>query len=151
LDPENVRFELGNTTLPTTQWSGGSMAAGRVSSVYLAAQEIWQKLTKLAVADKKSPLYGAAHADVMMQGRLQLKADLTKGETFDEVMKRANMSAIEGSALSRYRAGYKAPGATAKADMNKKQEAFEHSMHAFGVHFCEVHVGPELGTVCVRC
>ncbi|RZK45809.1 MAG: xanthine dehydrogenase family protein molybdopterin-binding subunit, partial [Hymenobacter sp.] len=57
LPMENVRFELGDTVLPTTQWSGGSTAAGRVSSsVYLAAQEVWQKLIKVAVMDKKSPL-----------------------------------------------------------------------------------------------
>ncbi|RYY09390.1 MAG: xanthine dehydrogenase family protein molybdopterin-binding subunit, partial [Cytophagaceae bacterium] len=75
LDPKNVRFELGDTNLPTTQWSGGSTAAGRVSSsVYLAAQEVWQKLIKVAVGDKKSPLYKAKTADVVMdKGRLQLK------------------------------------------------------------------------------
>ena len=28
-----------------------------------------------------------------------------------------------------------------------KEEAAEHSMHAFGAHFCEVHVDPELGTI----
>jgi xanthine dehydrogenase YagR molybdenum-binding subunit len=149
LDPKNVRCELGDTTLPTTQWSGGSTAAGRVSSsVYLAAQEVWQKLTKLAVADKQSPLYRAAPADVVMeQGRLQLKANPAKGEAFGEVMKRANLSDVEGSALGRYGAGYEAPQATANASMNKKEEAAEHSMHAFGAHFCEVHVDPELGTV----
>jgi xanthine dehydrogenase YagR molybdenum-binding subunit len=149
LDPKNVRCELGDTTLPTTQWSGGSTAAGRVSSsVYLAAQEVWQKLIKLAVADKKSPLYRAVPADVVMaQGRLQLKANPVKGEAFGEIMKRANLGDVEGSALGRYGAGYEAPKATANADMNKKEEVAEHSMHAFGAHFCEVHVDPELGTV----
>ena len=149
LDPKNVRFELGDTNLPTTQWSGGSTAAGRVSSsVYLAAQEVWQKLIKVAVGDKKSPLYRAKPADVVMEkGRLQLKADPSKGEAYGELMKRANLSDLEGSALGRYGAGYEAPQATANADPNKKEEAAEHSMHAFGAHFCEVHVDPELGTV----
>ena len=149
LAPQNVRFELGDSTLPTTQWSGGSTAAGRVSSsVYLAAQEVWQKLIKVAVADKQSPLYHAAPADVVMaQGRLQLKANPAKGEAFAEIMKRANMSDVEGSALGRYGAGYEAPQATANASMNKKEDAAEHSMHAFGAHFCEVYVDPELGTV----
>ncbi|WP_045688821.1 xanthine dehydrogenase family protein molybdopterin-binding subunit [Hymenobacter sp. AT01-02] len=31
--------------------------------------------------------------------------------------------------------------------MNKKEEAAPHSMHAFGTHFCEVLVDPDLGTV----
>ena len=145
----NIRFELGDTVLPTTQWSGGSTAAGRVSSsVYLAAQEVWQKLIKLAVQDKKSPLYGAKPVDVAVEkGRMQLKANPSKGEAFGEVMKRASLSDVEGSALGRYGAGYEAPKATANADMNKKEDAAPHSMHAFGAHFCEVHVDPELGTV----
>jgi xanthine dehydrogenase YagR molybdenum-binding subunit len=149
LPMENVRFELGDTVLPTTQWSGGSTAAGRVSSsVYLAAQEVWQKLIKVAVIDKKSPLYGAKPADVVMEkGRLQLKANPGKGEAFGEIMKRASLSDVEGSALGRYGAGYEAPKAAANADMNKKEDAAPHSMHAFGAHFCEVHVDPELGTV----
>jgi xanthine dehydrogenase YagR molybdenum-binding subunit len=149
--PENIRFELGDTILPTTQWSGGSTAAGRVSSsVYLAAQEVWQKLIKAALVDKKSPLYGAKAADVVMEkGRLQLKADPGKGEAFGEVMKRASLSDVEGTAQGRYGSVYKEPSATADANMNKeeKEAAAGYSMHAFGTHFCEVHVDPELGTV----
>ncbi len=54
LPVEKVRFELGDTNLPTAPNSGGSIAAGTVSSsVFLAAQDVWQKLIKLAVADKK--------------------------------------------------------------------------------------------------
>jgi xanthine dehydrogenase YagR molybdenum-binding subunit len=116
--------------------------------VYLAVQEVWQKLIKVAVADKQSPLYRAKPADVVMKkGRLQLKADPTAGEAFGEVMQRASMGDVEGSALGRYGSGYEAPTATANANMNKKEEAAPHSMHAFGTHFCEVHVDPELGTV----
>ncbi|UYZ64652.1 xanthine dehydrogenase family protein molybdopterin-binding subunit [Hymenobacter weizhouensis] len=149
LPPENVRFELGDTVLPTTQWSGGSTAAGRVSSsVYLAAQEVWQKLITVAVGDKRSPLYKAKPADIVVEkGRLQLKAKPAAGETFGEVMKRANMGDVEGSALGRYGSAYEGQLSSATADMNKKEAPVEHSMHAFGTHFCEVHVDPELGTV----
>jgi len=149
LPPENIRFELGDTDLPSTQWSGGSTAAGRVSSsVYLAAQDVWQRLIKVAVQDSRSPLFRAKPADVVMEkGRLQLKGDPGKGEAFGEIMKRAGMGDVEGSALGRYGSGYESAQATALADPNKKDHASEHSMHAFGAHFCEVHVDPELGTV----
>jgi len=149
LPAEKVRFELGDSTLPSTAWSGGSTAAGRVSSsVYLAAQDIWQKLIKIAVADRKSPLYQANPTDVVMEkGRLQLKADPGKGESFGELMKRASLGDIEGSALGRYGSSYEAPQTTANADPKEKEHASGHSMHAFGAHFCEVHVDPELGTV----
>ncbi|RAK68091.1 xanthine dehydrogenase family protein molybdopterin-binding subunit [Hymenobacter edaphi] len=151
LPPENIRFELGDTVLPSTQWSGGSTAAGRVSSsVYLAAQEVWQKLIKLAVTDNKSPLYGAKPADVVVeQGRLQLKARPATGEAYAEVMKRASMGDVEGSAQGRYGSSYRVPGVAADANMNKeeKEAAAGRSMHAFGTHFCEVEVDPELGTI----
>jgi xanthine dehydrogenase YagR molybdenum-binding subunit len=109
---------------------------------------VWQKLIKMAVADKKSPLYRAKPADVaMVKGRLQLKADPSKGEAFGELMKRGNLTDLEGDGVGRYGSSYEDPMATANADPTKKDHAAEHSMHAFGAHFCEVHVDPDLGTV----
>ncbi|MGI4740911.1 MAG: xanthine dehydrogenase family protein molybdopterin-binding subunit [Janthinobacterium lividum] len=147
--PEKIRFELGDSNLPSTIVSGGSMAAGTVSSsVFLAAQDVWQKLTKVAVLDKKSPLYQAKPADVeVVKGRLQLKANPSKGEEFAALMQRASLGDVEGSATGRYGAGYESAQAALNADKAKKDEAGEHSMHSFGAHFCEVHVDPELGTV----
>ena len=149
LAPDKIRFELGDSNLPSTIVSGGSMAAGTVSSsVYLAAQDVWQKLIKVAVLDKKSPLYQAKPADVeMVKGRLQLKANAAKGEDFIALMQRAGMGDIEGIATGRYGAGYESTQAALNANKAKKDDAGEHSMHSFGAHFCEVHVDPELGTV----
>ncbi|WP_375379545.1 xanthine dehydrogenase family protein molybdopterin-binding subunit [Hymenobacter volaticus] len=149
LAPDKVRFELGDTNLPSTPVSGGSNAAGRVSSsVYVAAQDLWQKLIKVAVMDAKSPLFRAKPADVaVIQGRLHLKADPSKGEAFGELMKRGNMTDLEGDGVGRYGSSYEDPLATANAEPTKKDHAAEHSMHAFGAHFCEVQVDPDLGTV----
>jgi len=149
LAPSNVRFELGDTILPSTPVSGGSNAAGRVSSsVYLAVQDVWQKLIKVAALDKKSPLFKAKSADIAVtQGRLHLKADPSKGEAFGELMKRANMTDLEGDAVGRYGSSYEDTLATANASPTKKDDAAEHAMNAFGAHFCEVHVDPDLGTV----
>ena len=151
LAPDKVRFELGDSRLPTTIISGGSMAAGTVSSsVYLAAQDVWQKLIKVAVLDKKSPLFRAKAADVeVVKGRLQLKATPAKGEGYADIMHRAQLTDVEGIATGRYGAGYESAQATAnaKSDDAGKDAAGQHSMHSFGAHFCEVHVDPELGTV----
>ena len=148
LPPEKIRFELGDTKLPTAPNSGGSVAAGTVSSsVYMAAQDVWQKLTKMAIQDRKSPLFRAKAEDVEMEkGRLQLKKDKAKGEDFAALMKRAELTDIEGSGSGKYGAGYEAGQAVANADPTHKDEAAQHSMHSFGAHFCEVHVDPELGT-----
>ncbi len=149
LAPEKVRFELGDSQLPTTIISGGSMAAGTVSSsVYLAAQDMWQKLGKIAVLDAKSPLYRAQPTDVeVVQGRLQLKFNAAKGEDFAALMKRAGLDDVEGMATGRYGAGYESAQAALNASKTKKDDAAGHSMHSFGAHFCEVKVDPELGTV----
>ncbi|TGE29146.1 xanthine dehydrogenase family protein molybdopterin-binding subunit [Hymenobacter metallicola] len=147
--PDKVRFELGDTRLPTAPNSGGSVAAGTVSSsIYMAAQDVWQKLTKLAIQDKKSPLYRAKAADVVAEkGRLVLKTDKTKGEDFMALMKRADMPDIEGSGQGKYGAGYETGRAPGPADSGHEDDKGGHSMHSFGVHFCEVRVDPEVGTV----
>ncbi|MBC8083302.1 MAG: xanthine dehydrogenase family protein molybdopterin-binding subunit [Hymenobacter sp.] len=149
LAPDKVRFELGDSLLPTAPNSGGSVAAGTVSSaVYVAAQDVWLKLKKLAVMDKKSPLFKARIEDIEIdKTRLVLKANKQKGEDFATLMKRAELSDIEGTGNGRYGSSYEAAQAAANADPTKKDEAGQHSMHSFGAHFCEVRVDAELGTV----
>jgi xanthine dehydrogenase YagR molybdenum-binding subunit len=149
LPMEKVRFELGDTRLPTAPNSGGSVAAGTVSSsVYAAVQDVWQKLTKAAIQDKKSPLFRAKPEDVTNEkGRLVLKKDKTKGENFMTLMKRAELTDIEGTGNGKYGAGYESGLAASAADSGHKDDAAQHSMHSFGAHFCEVKVDPKLGTV----
>lgn len=149
LPPEKIRFELGDTKLPTAPNSGGSVAAGTVSSsVYMAAQDVWERLTKIAIKDPKSPLFKAKPEEVVMEkGRLQLKANPAKGEDYMALMKRAGMDDIEGTGSGKYGAGYEAgQSANAASDAHKEEDG-KHSMHSFGAHFCEVHVDPQLGTV----
>jgi xanthine dehydrogenase YagR molybdenum-binding subunit len=146
---EKVRFELGDTQLPTAPNSGGSVAAGTVSSsIFLACQDVWQKLIKVAVIDKKSPLYRAKPEDVAVEkGRLFLKKDPKKGELFGELMKRGELTDIEGMAQGKYGSGYEDASAAKNADPTQKDQAGHHSMHSFGAHFCEVRVDMDLGTV----
>ena len=146
---EKIRFELGDTNLPTAPNSGGSVAAGTVSSsIFLAAQDVWQKLIKVAVIDKKSPLYKAKPEDVTVEkGRLFLKSDPKKGEMFGELMKRGELTDIEGSGAGKYGSGYEDAASAKNADPTQKDQAGHHSMHSFGAHFCEVRVDMDLGTV----
>ncbi|SFQ40461.1 xanthine dehydrogenase family protein molybdopterin-binding subunit [Hymenobacter arizonensis] len=149
LPPEKIRFELGDTKLPTAPNSGGSVAAGTVSSsVYMAAQDVWQRLTKLAIKDKKSPLFGAKAEDVIVdKGRLQLKKNKAKGEDFMALMKRSELTDIEGTGNGKYGAGYETGQTASPASSGNVEQAGQHSMHSFGAHFCEVQVDPDLGTV----
>ena len=149
LPPDKIRFELGDTKLPTAPNSGGSVAAGTVSSsVYMAAQDVWERLTKVAVKDPKSPLFKAKPEDVTAEnGRLQLKKNPAKGEHFMALMKRAGMDDIEGSGQGKYGTGYETGRTANPAGPNNAETAGQHSMHSFGAHFCEVQVDPDLGTV----
>jgi xanthine dehydrogenase YagR molybdenum-binding subunit len=146
---EKVRFELGDTQLPTAPNSGGSVAAGTVSSsIFLACQDVWQKLIKAAIIDRKSPLYRAKPEDVAVEkGRLFLKKDPKKGEAFGDLMKRGEITDMEGMAQGKYGSGYEDASAAKNADPTKKDQAGRHSMHSFGAHFCEVRVDMDLGTI----
>ncbi|WP_254245200.1 xanthine dehydrogenase family protein molybdopterin-binding subunit [Hymenobacter sp. BRD67] len=150
LPMEKIRFELGDTNLPTAPNSGGSVAAGTVSSsVYMAAQDVWQKLIKVAVVDKKSPLFKAKPEEVTVEkGRLFLKKDASKGESFADLMKRAEMTDIEGMGQGKYGSGYETGQSGSPAGPgNNTDSAGIHAMHSFGAHFCEVRVDMDLGTV----
>jgi xanthine dehydrogenase YagR molybdenum-binding subunit len=132
LPMEKVRFELGDSKLPVTPVSGGSQtAASTGSAVQAAALAAISKLTQLAIGDGASPLHGAAEADVAAEnGRLFLKADSTKGETYAALLNRARLPAIE-----------------AKADAKPGEEKQKFSMHSFGAQFAEVRVDPDLGLI----
>jgi xanthine dehydrogenase YagR molybdenum-binding subunit len=150
LPVDKVRFELGDTNLPTAPNSGGSIAAGTVSSsVFLAAQDVWDRLIKIAVSDKQSPLYKAKPEDVAVEkGRLFLKKNTGKGEAFGELMKRVGLTDIEGMGQGKYGAGYESGRPASPASPgNNTDTASQHSMHSFGAHFCEVRVDMDLGTV----
>ncbi|WP_375417550.1 xanthine dehydrogenase family protein molybdopterin-binding subunit [uncultured Hymenobacter sp.] len=144
-----IRFELGDTTLPTAPNSGGSVAAGTVSSsIFMAVQDVYQKLAKQAVADKKSPLFGAKAEDVVGEnGRLMLKSNKQKSEGFAELMNRNTMTDLEGMGNGKYGAGYETGRAPGGADSGHQEDSGGHSMHSFGAHFCEVRVDADLGTV----
>ena len=82
LPMDKVRFELGDTLLPETPVSGGSQtAASAGSAVQAVCQQAIAQLVQRAIADEKSPLHGAAEADVTgADGRLSLKSDPSKGK-----------------------------------------------------------------------
>ncbi|TGD77696.1 xanthine dehydrogenase family protein molybdopterin-binding subunit [Hymenobacter wooponensis] len=143
----NVRFELGDSNLPTAPASGSSVAAATVSSsVYLAIQDVWQRLTALAVRDSQSPLFKALPADVVReQDQLVLKKNPSKREKFSALLQRQGLADIEGVGNSKSGEGYEADQIAFDNKPGTKQT--KRSMYSFGVHFCEVKVDPDLGTV----
>ena len=132
LPVSGVRFELGDSKLPPAPVEGGSMTVASVGSAVLeAATAARDKILELARSDGRSPLHQAPAEQIgAADGRLFLKTDAARGETYAEILKRHEKEAVEVTRESK-------PG----------DEAKKFAMRAFGAHFVEVRVDPDLGTV----
>jgi xanthine dehydrogenase YagR molybdenum-binding subunit len=128
----HVRSELGDSTLPRAAVHGGSMTTASVgSAVYDAGLAARAKLLALVKDDARSPLRGAtAEQVVFAEGRISLKSDSSKSETYGDILRRHGLESIEATVVS-------SPG----------DEGEKFSMHAFAAHFIEVRVDAELGIV----
>jgi xanthine dehydrogenase YagR molybdenum-binding subunit len=128
--PARVKFRLGDTLYPETPVSGGSQtAASTGSAVYLAARALREKLIQMAIADARSPVYGANTADVSIEdGRISRRQEPSKSEAIEMLVARSGQPYIEGD-----------------ADTKAGSEAKEYSGYSFGVQFAEVRVDADLG------
>jgi xanthine dehydrogenase YagR molybdenum-binding subunit len=127
-----VRFELGDTALPPAPVSGGSQTVASVApAVQAAAEAVVEKLVALAIADRRSPLAGAARDDVSMEnGWLFLLSAPERREQYAAVIARNGGRAVEAS-----------------ADARPDGEKEAYSMHSFGAVFAEVRVDADLGEI----
>ena len=132
LPVDRVRFELGDTDMPPTPPSVGSMTASSTGpAVNAAAVAARQKLVRMAIADSASPLHGALEDDVRaVDGRLSLGSDASKGETFEAVIARNGGQPVE-----------------ARVDLKPTPDQQQYSMHSFGAVFTEVRVDRDLGLI----
>jgi xanthine dehydrogenase YagR molybdenum-binding subunit len=103
------------------------------SAVLDGCNQVRQQAIKLAVEDEESPLYGAAADDVVVRsGRLHLRNNSTRGETYQRLLARNNRSSLEAH-------GSFGPPSSER-----------HSFHAYNATFAEVAVDATLGLVRVR-
>jgi xanthine dehydrogenase YagR molybdenum-binding subunit len=127
-----VSFELGDSRMPQAPVSGGSMTVASVASaVHAACEALRKRLEGIAVADPRSPLFGAMPGEVVAEdGVLSLRQDPARREPMAQVVARHGQGPVEASAEA-------APG-----DAGQR-----FSMHAFGAVFVEVHVDELLGEI----
>ena len=130
LPAARVKFDLGDSKMPPAPVEGGSMTVASVgSAVHEAALAARHKVLALASGDNTSPLHRAEPDGVeAADGRLFLKKDPQRGETYADVLKRHEKESVEVTQESK-------PG--------EEQKKF--SMHAFGAQFVEVRVTPTSG------
>ncbi|MEO6528199.1 MAG: xanthine dehydrogenase family protein molybdopterin-binding subunit [Gemmatimonadaceae bacterium] len=130
LAPEQVRFELGDTRMPPSPVSGGSMTSTSTgSAVHLTCLAAKQKLIELAVADRSSPLFGTRPENITAaNGRLSRTTGTRAEESYAALLARQPDGAV-----------------TVRADI--RPAASEYVTHAFGAVFVEARVDVELGEI----
>ncbi|TYB62235.1 xanthine dehydrogenase family protein molybdopterin-binding subunit [Nonomuraea sp. PA05] len=135
LPVSRVRFQLGDSTMPPAPPHGGSMTMASVgSAVADTCDKLRRQATDLAIDDPGSPLHGASADDVVADnGRLHLRDDPGRGETYQQLLARIGRPHLEA------RGGY-TPG----------DEVERLSTHAYGAVFAEIAVDERLGLVRIR-
>jgi xanthine dehydrogenase YagR molybdenum-binding subunit len=130
--PGRVLVRIGDTELPQSPISGGSMtAASTGSAVHEAVCALRAELMRLAMGDPASPLHQVPAESVCVEdGRIFDSRVFGKGESLESLLARQGRRSVEKKADS-------APGAEAK----------RYAMAAFGAQFAEVRVDAELGAV----
>lgn len=133
LDVDQVEFRAGSSDLPDAGIAGGSAhTATAGSAIRAAGGQVIARLAELALADPRSPLFGAGNVGVVARdGRLLRQDDESRGESFSDILARAGLAEIDGRGR-------------AAAD---PAMAERYAMHAHGAVFAEVKVDPELGQI----
>lgn len=126
---QRIRFELGDSNLPTAPVSGGSMTVASVApSVQAACQALVDKIKDLALADPNAGWHGQSRDGLRIQDGIVVGPDRRVAVT--ALLERSNHPFIE-----------------AEAKTQAGDEKKTYSMHAFGAQFAEVRVDPDLGII----
>jgi xanthine dehydrogenase YagR molybdenum-binding subunit len=133
LDPDQVEFHSGLSTLPDAGIAGGS---GHTASAGLAlnnaGKDVIAQLSDLATNDPSSPLYGAGNVGVVARGGwLHRRDDEGRSESYTDILARAGRAELIG---------------TAKAARDPAVAA-AHAMYSHGAVFAEVKIDPDLGQI----
>jgi len=133
LDVEQIEFRTGTSDLPDGGIAGGSAHTATAGmAIHGAGADVIARLAELAMADERSPLFGAGNAGVVARGGwLFRRDDEGRGERYGDILARVGLAEIDG---------YGTSASDPAAQSN-------YAMHAHGAVFAEVKVDPELGQV----
>jgi xanthine dehydrogenase YagR molybdenum-binding subunit len=128
LPMERVRFEYGDSAMPSGTIAGGSsQTASILGAVTAAADKLRGELLKLAGND--SPLSGLGPNEVAFRdGGLGARNDPQRQESYTTILGRAGRSELE-----------------VQADASPPAEMQQFSMHSYSALFCEVRVNAVTG------
>jgi xanthine dehydrogenase YagR molybdenum-binding subunit len=149
-----VRVLLGDTALPRAALAGGSQLAGnQTGAVHRAAQAMRAQLLSLAASHAQSPLRNSRVGDLRIEnGMIRPARRPAGGIAVGDLLKAVGRDRLEVEGDTY------APG-TSAADRDSTGRSFTQmriptssgrSAHAWGVHFVEVRVDEDFGTVRVK-
>jgi xanthine dehydrogenase YagR molybdenum-binding subunit len=169
LPVDKVKVKLGDSSFPKGAQSGGSQVTASVGpAIRAAALGAVSNAAKLAIADENSPLHGQKEGDIIADnGRIFLKGDSNKGESYTALLNRKGMAKIEAEAKTDVSTRQQttqnaAPAGSPEAkteEESKNNKAVQedqntdrkpYAFHSFGAQFAKVLVDPELGEVRVE-
>jgi xanthine dehydrogenase YagR molybdenum-binding subunit len=132
---EQVRVSIGRSDFPPAPPHGGSMTMASVgSAVRAACLAARDEVARRAIADQRSPVFGAALESVeWVGGSVRRLGDTSTGHSYRDIL------AGSGQPIEAHAANHRDPEA-----------AQRYSMHSFGAVFAEVVIDPDVGTIRVR-
>lgn len=132
LPMEKVRFEYGDSTLPTAGFAGGSSQSISVAlAVHEASQNLLKELLDLAKKDSQSPLKGAKIDEVhAVDEGVYYREQPGRGATYAAILKQAKKPFVE-----------------VEHKTGAPLEIFKYSMHSYAAQFCEARVNELSGEI----
>ncbi|MFF4763109.1 xanthine dehydrogenase family protein molybdopterin-binding subunit [Streptomyces sp. NPDC001292] len=132
LDLEQVRFDLGDSSLPWSPAAGGSgLTTSLGGAVHVACGALLRKFLGLAGGEADSPLAGCGIDDVTVtNGRVHRKGDPGAGESYTEILARHGLDELT------------ADGEATPPDPRQTRTALT---PPFAVKFAEVRIDADLG------
>jgi xanthine dehydrogenase YagR molybdenum-binding subunit len=151
---DKVEIKLGDSMYPQGPNSGGSQTMATTGpAIRAAALTVKRKIIQLAIADKKSPLYGAQEEGIVIDnGKLALTNNASAGETYTQLLIRNKLPLIETSITTNVSTRPNQPAQPAATKDESKDNPFVQedenvdrkkiAFHSFGAHFVKVLVDP---------
>ncbi|TCL71204.1 xanthine dehydrogenase family protein molybdopterin-binding subunit [Rhizobium sp. BK251] len=148
---ESVVVKLGDSSLPRAPVAGGSQLANLMTAaVHKAAHAVRDELVGLAINDPNSPLRDLqANTLVVSGGRVRPPRDEGDGITIPELMKglgRDKIEALRDNLPEGHSKDDHYKNFTTVATMKSPTDG-DYSLHSWCVHFVEVKVDEDFGTV----
>lgn len=153
LPVERIEFKLGDSSMPIAPVAGGSQSAASVGpAVRGAAEAVRKRVIELAVADNGSPLYEQLEDEILTEnGRVFVKSNPSRGETYVEILQRSNLPLVEIEAMATTASSEvkeaRNPAVRICAGKDENADQQQYAFQSFGAQFAEVRVHPRLGRV----